>query len=191
RDPLIGRSVLVAVLAGAILFAWDAVLGRFLLSLDAGAPIAPADYPLDALLGQRQALGWVLDQTMVVGMAAVKVLALVVLRRFVKYPWLAMALTLCLWVFLGDGAPIDSAGVYVFRVLAAGLGMIVLLRWGVVALVASELVRALAWSARSSDWSAWTSQPALFALLAVTGLVVYGAWAATGDRTGERPPARV
>jgi hypothetical protein len=189
RDALIGRSVIVAVVAGATLFAWNAVVGRLVEIAFADAPPNLSPYDLSALLGQRQALGAVLEVALTFVMSVLQIVALVVIRWLVQKKWIAMVLTLAVWtVFSG----IESTHAAFLHATAAAGSMFVLLRWGAVAFALTNVVVYLGWLARSTDLSAWYGTGAVFALLAVAALAAYGVWAATGGRPSagiERYPA--
>jgi serine/threonine-protein kinase len=179
RDPLIGQSVLVGVLAGTLIFLVKGPLRMTILTLREGRQPFLLGYNFDLLLGQRQTLASMVEMLTVVAMGFLLVLALVVLRMMVKRPWLAIGLAVVVWTLIGG---VESFEQFVYGLVTSSIMMVVLLRWGVVALLVAAVADRWAWSARSTDWSAWYSQPAIVALLIVTVVLLYAAWAATGDR---------
>ena len=183
-DPLIGHSVLVGVLAGALEFTLRAPLQWQLKAAIEGMPPDPLLQDLTLLRGQREALGLILDQAMMVVYVLIHVAALVVIRYLVKRRLPTLALTLVAWILIsGDGQPHLLA----MGVVVAVLEMFVLLRWGVVALAVAKITAGLCWHARAADWSAWHAEGPLLVLAALALLVVYGAWAATGGGRSATP----
>jgi hypothetical protein len=181
RDPLIGQSALVSLVFGAIVFAVQGPLRWSVSAWHEGVPGWLHGYNLDLLLGQRIALAQLAEAVLSANRWFVFVVALVVLRLLVKRAWLAIALTVILWPFM-DGVAIGEGLIY--SVFVATISMVVLLRWGVVALVATNLISAVAWIARASDWSAWHAKPAVTAFVLVLAFAAYGVWAAIGGRRG-------
>lgn len=185
RDPLSGRSALVAVIAGALIFGWYGVAWRLVDIRQAGGVAEGlGGYNLAALTGQRVALSWVLE-TMNVIMPVLFVVALVVIRSLVKRTVPTLALTLVVWVLISGVGSLEAV---LFNAVAMAMVMVVLLRWGVVAMALAHVVWRLGWLARSADLGAWHGQPAVLALTAVGLLALYGVWAATGDGTPGRDP---
>lgn len=176
RDPMIGRSVLVALIAGSALFAWREVIGRLLEIWRSDAPPMLSGYPLEAFMGQREVLGLILGQAMTCVFAFLMVLTLVIVRQVVKNRTATLALTLILWTVLVGGDSIEGVPI---DVGATALIMTVLLRWGVVAFTLLNAVTTLALLARCTELSAWYAQGAVMALVAALALAVYGVWAAT------------
>ena len=185
-DPLIGHSVLIGVLAGALEFLLRAPLHWQLKAAIEGMPPDPLLQDLTLLRGQREALGLILDQALMVVYVLLHVAALVVIRYLVKRRLPTLALTLVAWVLIsGDGQPHLLA----MGVVVAVLEMFVLLRWGVVALAVAKITTGLCWHARAADWSAWHAEGPLLVLGALVLLVVYGAWAATGGGRSALTPS--
>ena len=178
-DPLIGHSVLIGVLAGTLEFALRAPLQWQLKAAVEGLPPEPLLLDLTLLRGQRAALGLILDQAMMMAYVFLHVAALVVIRYLVKRRLPTLALTLVAWILIsGDGQPHLLA----LGTVVAVLEMVVLLRWGVVALAVAKITTGLCWYARAGDWSAWYAEGPLLVLASLALLVIYGAWAATGGR---------
>jgi hypothetical protein len=126
------------------------------------------------------ALAQVLNVTMLIGMTFVEVGALVVIQRVVKRRWLAVALAVVVWTLIeGTGSPLWF-GIELAR---NALFMFVLLRFGILALVVTNMAHALAFHARAVDYTHWTSEGAVMAVVVIGLLALYGAWAATGRAT--------
>lgn len=179
RDPLLGVSVLVGVVAGALSFTVTGPVRHLVVS----ALGQEAEWPLwlnpTLLRGQRAALAYFLDQSMTVAIAVLLVVVLVVARYLVHSRGLAFLVTLMVWTAAGGAA--TWAGALTGLVVAA-VGLAVLVRAGVVAYVLSLVVNTWCWGARAADWSAWHSEGPLIGLVLVLLLVAYGFWAATGHR---------
>lgn len=178
-DPLTGKSVLIGVLAGGIRFAIAGPVRWLFESWREGMPAQPTGFDIRLLQGQRQALSVILDQSLLLGFVLVHVVALLGILLVVKRRRLALALTLVVWILLSGT---DSLTALIYAGLTSIISLVVLLRWGAVALVVSFLTLQLAFDARAADWSAWHGQGPVLALVLLIGLVVYGAWAATGGR---------
>lgn len=179
RDPLIGYSVLVGGIGGGVEFLLAGPVRHLVSPLWLDRAARPLLIDTNLLLGQRQALGAIVDQAMLLTFLFVLVVSLVLIRKLIRQRWLALLVTLIVWTLInGAGSPPQIG----FSLLGAGIMMILLLRWGVVAMVVSRIVLSWAWQARASDWSVWYAQSAVLALVVLVGLIVYGTWAAIGKR---------
>ncbi len=178
-DPLLGKSVLIGLLAGGLEFLLSGPVRQVVLPLVTGETVSPMMINTTLLQGQRQVLGLVLNQAMLLTYLLILVMALILIRKMIRSLPLALTVTLFLWTILIGAHNPESA---FFSFVSSAIMMIVLLRWGVVAMVISRIVVNLAWRAQAADWSAWHSQSAALILALFAGLVVYGVWAAIGDR---------
>lgn len=185
RDPVLGGSVLTGMLFGAIYFIVAFPLRRWIET--AGGDPAPYLWGinLNQLSGAMPALSLVVGAGMQMGFAFLKVSTLVLLQRWVKRRWLAVALALVVWVLMSGFSNLTG--------ILVGLGgavitMGVLLRWGVLAMVMAQVLTELMWHMRAVDYGSWTAQGATFALVLGVLFLVYGMWAATGG--GVRAPSR-
>jgi serine/threonine-protein kinase len=179
RDPLVGRSVLAGLLAGAAVpLLWP--LERLALSAAAGSPARPAVGDWTILLGQRHALAEILHAA-VYGVLQGFVLAFVLVagRLLLRSKWQAFAASVVLWVILGGRDP--EVGLP-YLVLSISFLLLVLLRHGLVALVVARAAVNVAGLARAADWSAWHAQGSLLAVAAFAALAGYGYWAAVAGR---------
>jgi hypothetical protein len=57
---------------------------------------------------------------------------------------------------------------------------VALLRWGAVALVVTKITIDQCWLARAVDYGAWTAGGAVYAVVFLAVIALYGAWASTG-----------
>ncbi len=64
----------------------------------------------------------------------------------------------------------------------AAIYVMLLVRFGLLALAVSYILTNLAVSSATTSWTAWHGQPGLIALVIVGLLAAYGFWAATGGR---------
>jgi len=197
RDPLIGRSVLFGLVAGSA----NSLLGPLdylTRSAIEGAPARPDLGNWASLLGQRHALAEVVA-AMTDGLMGTLFLTflLVAARMVLRRQWFAIVAVAAVAVFLFTGVIQDSlVGTLVATVFAAA-GVIVLLavllRFGLVGLLAAMLVGNLEVLVSTPNWTAWHAQPAILALVVVAALAGYGFWAASAGRSfiGEEALDRV
>lgn len=179
RDPLIGQSVLVGLVAAGVEFALRGPVNWALTAQITGQPHILPWVNLTLLQGQRPVLAMILDQGLVIAYTFIHIMSLVLIRYLVKNRILAIILTLVLWTFMS--VP-ENLGSILLGLLSSGIFLLVLLRWGVVALVIGRIAVGLAWTARPSDWTSWHSQGSVMILVALGLLAVFGAWAAMGPR---------
>jgi serine/threonine-protein kinase len=178
-DPIIGKSVLVGILAAGIRLLIEAPLRWWVDSWVSGETPSPLGYNLQLLRGSREALSWILDIALLFGFVLIFVMALIIIRMMVKKRAAALAITLVVWTFLsGPSSPDDLA----FAVINAIISMFVLLRWGVVAYFVSLMMLGIGYDARMVEWSAWHSQGAVLAVVIIVAMTAYGAWAAVGGK---------
>ena len=189
RDPLLGRSVLAGLAVGvALLFV--PVLRQVILTSVLGGPVKPLIGPWDVLLGQRYALAHILGAVInSLGQAFSLTFLLVVGKLVLRRTWLAVVTAGVIFMFVGGLAIRETlAETIVYGTLGAlftALCLGVLLRYGLVGLVASVLVFRIGFLTLTADWTAWHAQPAIMATVAVAALAAYGYWAATaGKRLG-------
>jgi len=183
-DPLIGKSVLVGILAGGFRFFLEHPARWWIEIWVTGKPPVPFNINFMLLHGQREALSVILDHALLLILVLIFVVALVGIQLMVKRQRVALGLALVVWALLNVST---SGGEWYYSVLGAIISMVVLLRWGVVALFVSWLTTSIAVDARSPDLSAWHAEGAVLALVFMTALSVYGAWAATGGRRSAQP----
>jgi hypothetical protein len=187
RDPLIGRSVLAGLVAVTAVMWTIMLLEPLVVAALDGAPMRPRIGDWHVLIGQRQALSGLVGCALA-GLTNALLLAFVMVgaRLLLRRPSAAIVLTLIVWGALGgvEGSTTASTVVGIgFNIIGASVMIAVLLRFGLVAVIVGSTLEALAPLAATPDWSAWHSQPALFALLIVAVLAAYGFWAASAGRS--------
>jgi hypothetical protein len=178
RDPVLGRAVLAGMFFGALYFIFAFPLRRW-LELEGGSP-PPYLWGINLamLSGTMPALSELLDMTMQIGISFLKISALVLLQRWVGRRWLAVALALFLWTFISG---FGSLTWFLIGFGNAVITMVVLLRWGVVAMIMVPIAAELMWHMRAADYAHWTSAGAVYALVVAVLFVAYGVWAGTGS----------
>jgi serine/threonine-protein kinase len=184
RDPRVGRDVLIGALAGTGWFALFA-LARLVPGWVGQPPPAPA-------------WAWWVPDTFVSGYWAANVLDtfpyavrnglffwllfLVLFRAVFRKPWLAVGLCVVALTILNgplDGLPPVS---YLFVACAQALGVWVLVRWGVLAVISMTAVAFFLEFPITWDLSAWYAREGLLTVGLILTLAGYGAWTAVGGR---------
>ena len=190
RDPLLGRSVLGGLAAGTVLLFVD-YFSDVVLAAVQGGLVKPSIGDWNVLLGQRYALAKIL-QAVEASISGAFFLAclLVFFRLVLRRTWLAVvaAIVISLILSLGSipGTP-ELAIVVVAAILLNGaISIGVLLRFGLVGMIAAGFVVAMGNLTQTADWTAWHAQPAIMAMVAVAALAAYGYWAATAGKSFAR-----
>jgi len=203
HDPVVGRAVLVGLVAGAVLLMLGA-LSHSTVSAWEGAPPTPVQGNWTSLLSQRDALaeiirrlGWSIFESLIIPFFMV--LGRLVLRRPIPSAIAAGAF----WIAPDVATALQNPGeASIFAIivgllfLAAGLIVMigVLLRWGLIALVSLNVAVVLGHHiAPTSDWTSWHAEPAILCVLVVAAIAAYACWAATRGRRllGEAVFARI
>ena len=178
RDPLIGQSILVALIGAGAAFLFSGPLRWEVIEPLLGKPATMSYVNVDVMMSQRLALGLLLNQSMLIGFQFLHIMALVLIRFLVKKPAVAVVLTLAVWTLLsGPGNPTAA----VVGLLNAALSLAILLRWGVVAFIVQRMALHVLWNARPLDLDSWFSQGSLILMGALVAMALYGGWAAVGD----------
>ena len=190
RDPLVGRSVLVGILAGlaATILVFASRWMPNLFGAPGGAPVYGLDVTVASLSGMRQAVAGVLA---IVGSYQVFgvtwVLLLVVLKRIFGTGWRAMIGTVVLYTAIWSiGDAVDSRSVWPQWLLAlatAALTTACAVRGGMLALVVGGIVYGLleSFSLVLLPWT-WKTELALLTWAVILGLAVFGAWVVSRPR---------
>ncbi len=181
RDPLFGRSALVGLLVGPLLYALEGPVQRILEAALTGEVMGLAGYDWAALAGQRQAASGVVGTVMAGLLALMFLVLLVLLRSAFKRSGVAIALAVLLWPLIWSAS---SPVGYAVGVIVAILEVVVLMRAGIVALILAMVVWRWTFYATVPDWSAWYAQAAGMAVAAAVLVAVYGFWASIA---GGRP----
>jgi serine/threonine-protein kinase len=190
RDPRIGTSVLWGCLAAAGLTA-VLPLRVVLISAAQGAPAMPTASNWNMLLGARYALSNILMElndslTATFFLVLLLVLGRVTLRR----AWLAIAAATVVWLILGgpmQNTVPETLVALAFSLISTAVFFTVLLRQGVVALLACAYSSELAFMAQATDFRVWHGRPALLALAVFGAIVAYGYWASTAQLAKRHP----
>jgi serine/threonine-protein kinase len=171
RDPMVGRDILYGAALGCV---WAGVkLAQLALHGSSGEPVMP---PLAPLLGLRHAAAGGLDAF--TGSLFDPILTFFMLfltRVVVRKQWIAAA------AFIVVGTLVDSGGTsypwidYTANALFAGLAVFVLLRFGLLALIATEAFsQFLTGVPRTLDFSAWYAGIGVASLVLVALMAIYG-----------------
>ena len=186
RDPLLGRSILAGMLASCIYWLILALRPMVAAALD-GVPLRPDIGDWTVILNQRFALSAIAGGV-INGLTDGLVLAFVLVggRLLARRQWLAVAIAYLLWSVLGLRTLPAEARIgfeLIFLFIGAAITIVLLLRFGLVAVMVSTTLRKLYEIAATPDWTAWHSQPALLCLAFVAALAAYGCWAASAGRS--------
>ena len=182
RDPLVGKSILVGTICGSLM----ALLRP--LSHNApgwlGDPVWPVWYPFHLAGAVHHSLSHAsLFVVLPVLVGFMYLLFLILLRFLLRRQWLAAVVFLLMPVMLGGSFDLLPWGP-LSAVLAALVILLVLLRFGVLALIACLCCDAMLQNAPlSPNLSAWYAHATLVPLGFVAALTCYGLYAATYGRS--------
>lgn len=181
RDPLVGRDLLVGVLFGigyTLLFQ-----SHSLVRIWRGwAPYAAG---LDSLPGVRDliSVGFLDILTSNIFVALLLFFLLFLLRALTRRQWLAASICVLIFVVQGSLIPNDPLIGALFSCLAQTLTVIVLLRFGLVALATGYFVSKFLVSVPlTTDFSIWYAGSALAVLFAVLSLAGYAPHTSLGGQ---------
>ena len=171
RDPLVGRDILFGAALASV---WAGVkLAQLALHGTTGEPVMPS---LETLLGVRQALAAALDA--VTGSLFDPILLfflLFVARAVLRKQWLAAAAFILIVTVLYTGSTSYPWIDYTATALFAGLIVLILLRFGLLALISTEaLSEFLTGVPRTLDFSAWYAGIGVVSLVLVALIAIYG-----------------
>jgi hypothetical protein len=195
---VVGRAVLAGLLAGGSMLLLAGFILVAILAWE-GMPGFVDIRGLPGLLGQRHIWSLMAERLTWGVMEGLVLTLLMVLGRFmVRRPIPAAVVAGTLW-FLPDitGALLQPPST---RALLIGGSLLlvdvvvmlgVLLRWGLVGVMAMQLTTYLGGMAPTSDWSAWHAQPGILCTILLAAIAAYGYWAATPGRRRMAPGARV
>ena len=182
RDPLVGRDVLIGVLASVAF-----VVVRFLVG-DEPAPNALLTPALESLRSTRQFTSMLVFNTLDSLQASlVGLFFLLLLRQIVRNTWIAAALLSVLFLPISVGGTGVGAWQSSWEVTALGLltllmALTVLVRFGLVAFVTMGLVnRMLTAFPLTLDTNAWYVGSSATILLLVGALAAYGCVVSLGS----------
>jgi predicted Ser/Thr protein kinase len=182
RDPLVGRDVLVGLTlgtaAGLVATVHQLVLLRF------GVMPNVAVFPL-SLLGVRGAVaGFLASIPDSVLLALLWFVLIFILRTVLRRDWLAAGALVLIYAALnGLTTPASPALAALFGAVQTGLLVFVMLRFGLVALIASSFVfELLLLFPITPDFSVWYAGASLFALLCVAAMAAFALHASLAGR---------
>ena len=190
RDPVLGRSVLGGLAAGTVLLFVD-YFARVVLASVQGGPVRPSIGDWDVLLGQRYARAEILQAvTNSIGHSFFLACLLVVGRLVLRRTWLAVVAAIVISLIMSWGIVPGTPELAIVVVAAIVLGNVarigVLLRFGLVGMIAAYIVVKIGPLTQTVEWTAWHSQPAIMAIIMIAALAAYGYWAATAGRSFAR-----
>jgi serine/threonine-protein kinase len=179
HDPLVGRDVLIGALfgTGMALLVYLSYLAPRWLGRPPDLPPTPA---LETLLGMQDVFGaffWS-HLTVVIFLGLIALFIFLLLNIILRREWLAIGLGWFLitlvTVLQGHNLAVDL----IFGGLVAALLVGALVRFGLLAMIAALFFYTLCFIyPLTSNFSAWSSGGAIFALLMATALAVYGFYA--------------
>jgi tRNA A-37 threonylcarbamoyl transferase component Bud32 len=178
-DPLVGRHVLIGSCVAVVLTAVDLTHIEF---ADHSAPAMFFQSALGALRSPTAFGGFVIGAFLHALVTSLCSLAVLVLfRLIVRRTSIALMMLVVMAVpIFGTGTSLLDVGVAVGLLT---LGLVVLLRFGVVALIAMSVVtRFLTWLPLTLDTDAWYFGRSLTVLLLIGALATYGFLVALGGR---------
>jgi hypothetical protein len=185
RDPQIGKAVLAGLIGGSATMAlWPA--GYSLLDVMAGIRSSLRIGDWVVVLGQRYVLA---DVAFSASLAAFRglglALALVAGRLLFRsriVGALVAGIIVVLFIFWPQTTAAETITAAALSVAAATICVLVLVRFGLLALAVLLLLQQAALSSATTSWTAWYGQTGLTWLLIVVLLAAYGFWAATAGR---------
>ncbi|HLN57260.1 MAG TPA: serine/threonine-protein kinase [Thermoanaerobaculia bacterium] len=175
QDPLVGRDVLIGLFFGGlttIVFFIDNGLASF-WNVPGMTPVPPGGG--QALSGPSRLGGWLLDQVGISPILALAVTSLLILSWVIlRRRWLAVGMAFLVLALMEISS--ENILVEVSMALAiAGLTIFTVVRFGIVALAVSILLRGLfSQFPLTLDFSRWYAGRSLFLLLVLAGLAFYG-----------------
>jgi serine/threonine-protein kinase len=180
RDPLVGRDLLIGGLCGLLLvlvMQLDVLLPARFGSPPPLPKLPAALWDLGAELGLRYKLSILVTALMTsITLALVLPLVMLVVRAVIRLPWLAAVVS---WLLLGAletfATGQDASFPWLTSLIVTGVALLLLVRLGLVALMATLFVCFLIMSSPiTSDLQAWYAPASGFAVLLMVALLVYG-----------------
>jgi serine/threonine-protein kinase len=176
RDPLVGRDILLGALFGfaALLLGYLKALAPQWLGMPASTPVVPA--ALIGLEGTQYAVAMLLALSVesLIFPAALLLLLLIFSIIFRRW-WAAVAAVFLLATLLGAVTGEHPTVDWLFGALSAALMLFVLLRFGLLACVFMQFFNYILYAfPMTTDFSAWYAGNAIFALVVVLALALYG-----------------
>jgi hypothetical protein len=184
RDPRVGRDILIGTLAGGGWFALFALARLVPAWLGQTAPVPSWDF----WVPDTFVTGYWVENILDTFPYAVRnglffwLLLLVLFRVIFRKPWLAAGVYVVTLTALTG--PLDglSPVSYLFIACAHGLGVAVLTRCGVLAVISMTAVAYLLDFPITSDLKAWYARDGLMTVGLILALASYGFWISLGGR---------
>ena len=181
RDPLVGRDVVVGLLAGLALRLLDQVYQIVPGWLGLPPPIpdqvgAPMDLKLGNLKGLRHSVAFLVENPIASLVIPLGLVVLLLLCRLVfRKPWLAIAAFMVLTTIPGIPTGASPLVSLIYSGLCSVVFLIVLFRFGLLPTFVSYIVAGVLTAyPMTTDASAWYAGYTLLALLVVAGIAAYG-----------------
>jgi serine/threonine-protein kinase len=184
RDPRVGRDVLIGALMGvgaALLACVNTLLPTWLGLSDPPWPLF--SFSLNTLLGPRYFLG---ETCYILALSIQNPIYLfmlfLLLRVVLRKQWLASTAAVVLWTVtlsVHSGNPLTTWPIILMGMI---LVVIVMIRFGLLAMVSFFFVRTLLSEPITLNSTQWYFLPSLGVLGIVAGLAAYGFWAALAGR---------
>jgi len=184
RDPLVGRDVLIGCLSGAASTALGGLLW-FSPSWLGYPPSQPMTGPQRQLLGARTIIADVSTDLIFAPFFWLAFLFLVfLLRTLLRKEWVAaVASVLFLTVLFAAGVTEFAPAALVFRLIFASVVVFLLIRFGLLVLVANFVVHAALVSfPLTTQESAWYAGISLAGILLMAAIAFYGFYTSLGGR---------
>ncbi|MDP9263679.1 MAG: serine/threonine protein kinase [Acidobacteriota bacterium] len=185
RDPLVGRDVL----AGCLLSVAGICVVRFAwyIPLWLGyPPVQPYGGPTWQLLGARAIISTLSSNIIIAILSSLGSLAILFLfRTLLRKDWAAAVAFVLFFGFVGAAQSGGSFAVFVVpRLILAGLGVFLVIRFGVLALAASGVFDVFLGSfPLTTQMSAWYADTSLAGILLMAAIAVYAFYTSLGGRS--------
>jgi hypothetical protein len=187
-DPLVGRDILVGAAAGAVV----AVLIPLALTASTrlGEPaLRPSWDALDTFLGLRMLVSYAIGVQLQSAASGIYLfLLLLVLRLLLRRQWLAVTVMLAL-LSLQAALSLQTAWwlIVLIQTVAVGILLVVLVRFGLLAMIAFQYVLVLFSLPLTTDLGSWSASPTFFVAAVVLAIAVHAFRASLAGRPALAP----
>jgi len=174
RDPVVGRDLLVGIFSGVL----SSVFGHFQRFVEVAlhkAPARPQGFSSLTIEGLRGSLATLVYQATQSLSTALGIFFLFFLMRLIfRKNWIAAIATVLLFCLPSLGAT-NPAVDFLFSVPVIAVFLLILLRFGLLALAATVMAEGLAdFMPITTPLTAWYAEGGVFAMLALVLLAAYG-----------------
>jgi hypothetical protein len=185
RDPMVGRDILIGAVAGFGLVAVG-YLGEHLAHWMGMPPATPGIHglALQALIGTKQVINSFGAQIINAYLVPAGILLLLLLFSFVlRREWLAVGLLVVITTLIGGLQGENPAIDWPMSVLSAAVTFFLLLRFGLLAIVAMQFfIFTFLFYPVTTDFSAWYAGSTVFALAVAVALTAYAFYISLGGQ---------